>query len=611
MENEITTRAAELKPSSLDENSRTVRIVAATDAPVTVRDWQRGTIPEILEVEKFSLPEGRERVPFLDSHNRSSSRAVVGTVFDLKAAKGKITGVAEISSAANDLFAKIREGHLTDVSVGYLVNDARYIEDGESETISGLTIQGPAKIVTDFMIKEISAVPIGADVNSIIRSENIMTYQNADPEQIRIDERNRCSEIRAMCERFELPEMAEDLIQKGTGVDAARAAVMERVIAQTPEPRHRGVITIERDAQDKRIDAAVDGKLLAGGVRVENPAAGAEEYRKMPLKEIARESLQSAGGNTRGMTTQEIVREAMGLSSRSISHTTSDFPNILGNVANKSSLLAYQQAPSTCRAFCRISTATDFKPINEVRLSEGPDLVENKEAEEIEYGTFEDEGVSYQVKRYARLFSVSDNAIYNDDLGLLLKVPQAYGMAAARLVNKTFWDLHINNTTLDDGVALYHSSHSNLVDSGAGPNETQLDSMRKLMRKQQAPQGANLNIQPRYLAVPASLETDAAALLTTVEGFSSSDGAGRRNPFYNALELIIEPYLDTSSEKIYYMAADPAAVDTAVISFLDGREGPQIDSRPGWDVLGIEFRAHISFACAILDYRAFVRNDGE
>ena len=39
---------AETAPSTLDEKTRSVEVVMATENPVTVRDWERGIIQEVL-----------------------------------------------------------------------------------------------------------------------------------------------------------------------------------------------------------------------------------------------------------------------------------------------------------------------------------------------------------------------------------------------------------------------------------------------------------------------------------------------------------------------------------------------------------------------------------
>jgi hypothetical protein len=36
---------------------------------------------------------------------------------------------------------------------------------------------------------------------------------------------------------------------------------------------------------------------------------------------------------------------------------------------------------------------------------------------------------------------------------------------------------------------------------------------------------------------------------------------------------------------------------------LNGADGPQVDQRLGWDVLGLEIRAVLDFGCGVNDYR--------
>lgn len=60
----------------------------------------------------------------------------------------------------------------------------------------------------------------------------------------------------------------------------------------------------------------------------------ARQYRGMTLLELARESLGNAGVNTRGLSRDEVATRAL--------HSTSDFPEILSAVTNKTLRQAYE-----------------------------------------------------------------------------------------------------------------------------------------------------------------------------------------------------------------------------------------------------------------------------
>jgi hypothetical protein len=104
--------------------------------------------------------------------------------------------------------------------------------------------------------------------------------------------------------------------------------------------------------------------------------------------------------------------------------------------------------------------------------------------------------------------------------------------------------------------------------------------------------------------VPAALETKAEQVLATLAAATVDD----TNPFSGRLSLIVEPRL--ADPKAYYLAADPAAVPSIEFSYLEGASGPQIDTRHGFDVDGLETRVRLDFGAGFLDHRGIVKNPG-
>lgn len=164
---EMTTRQAPLNvrgaPSSLDEKARSVEVVAASETPARVYDYERWEM--VTEVLLMSGLERPEQVPLLDSHSRYSTTHVLGSVRDFRVESDQLVATVIFSStpSADEAFTKVREGHLTDVSVGYLVESYQWVEEGKTAVIEGKTYQGPVKVVTQWRLNELSLVPIGAD----------------------------------------------------------------------------------------------------------------------------------------------------------------------------------------------------------------------------------------------------------------------------------------------------------------------------------------------------------------------------------------------------------------------------------------------------------------
>ncbi|MBW1712757.1 MAG: hypothetical protein JRJ59_06385 [Deltaproteobacteria bacterium] len=64
-------------PATLDEETRSVEVVAATEQPVEVYDWNRGLVREVLLMAALEGPP--EQVPLLDAHSRFATNDLLGS----------------------------------------------------------------------------------------------------------------------------------------------------------------------------------------------------------------------------------------------------------------------------------------------------------------------------------------------------------------------------------------------------------------------------------------------------------------------------------------------------------------------------------------------------
>ena len=78
---------------------------------------------------------------------------------------------------------------------------------------------------------------------------------------------------------------------------------------------------------------------------------------------------------------------------------------------------------------------------------------------------------------------------------------------------------------------------------------------------------------------------------------------------YKSLRLVVEPRITGLD---WYLAADPAQVDTIEYAYLEGAPsgGPLLETREGWDIDGQEYKAREDFGVAAIDYRGLVKNPG-
>lgn len=330
------------------------------------------------------------------------------------------------------------------------------------------------------------------------------------------------------------------------------------------------------------------------------PSEAARQYRHTRLPDMMRQLLEHRGVSTRGLGDVAIVKRVLG------GHTTSDFPALLTETGNRFLRAGYDSYQGGVRRICRQTTAPDFRPINKLNLSEAPALVKVLEHGEVTRGSMSEVKESYSIATFARIFSLSRQAIVNDDLGGFSDFARRQGRAAAELIASELATLLTSNPTMNDGVALFHATHKNLG-TAAAITIVSLGEALKLMRKQTGLDGKTpIDATPKFLVVPAAIEVVGKQFVAEITAAKSADV----NPFSADLEVVVDPRLDANSATAWYLAADPNQIDTIEYAFLDDAPGPQFESREGFDVLGAEMRVTLDFGAGVIDHRGLVKNAG-
>jgi ATP-dependent protease ClpP protease subunit len=353
----------------------------------------------------------------------------------------------------------------------------------------------------------------------------------------------------------------------------------------------------ERDKQRTAMALAID--VRTGGARAEagNPFHG------FTMFELARACADRAGVNTRGMDRMDIVAAAFTSSS-------SDFPQLLGNTANKALLRGYNDAPEAFPTFTRAVSVSDFKPTTLAGLGLFTGLDAIAENGEYKYGKFSETGAPLQLVTYGKMFGISRQAIINDDLNALADVPRKMGAAAKRTVGDAVFAVFTGNPTMADGVALFHATHNNLVSSGTVLSTTSVDGLRVLMATQKDPSGKVVRVPLKYLVVPMGLGGLARTVLESQFEVSGSKNLTTPNIVRNSFEVIEDPRLDASSATAWYGVADPNLIDGIAVGYLDGKQEPYLESKDGWSVDGTAFKVRIDAAVAAVDHRGLAKNPG-
>ncbi|MGP1394174.1 MAG: prohead protease/major capsid protein fusion protein [Inquilinaceae bacterium] len=573
----LITRRAAIEAGSIDEAARTVEVIFSTGAAVERRDFD-GVFQEVLPVENADLTRLNDGASVLDSHRRDGLDSVLGVVEDARIDGGRGVARLRISRRAEAVWQDIRAGVVRHVSIGYTVERWR----------DGTAANGVRQRVAEaWTPQEVSFVAVGADPGARVRADG--------------------DTIRAIAATAGLDAgFADALITRGATVAEARTEALA-ALSQRGGPAIRTQATPDivmgADHADPRTRAARIGEALYCRIDPRHqPSAPARPYVGLSLPDIGRELLRAAGQPVTGLSPSTIIERAL--------HTTSDFALILGDTVGRTLRQAYEAAPAALKSAARQTTARDFRAKHRLQLSEAPTLEKVNEHGEFKSGTLAEAEETYKIGTFGRIVGITRQALVNDDVGAFADLSARLGRAAMDFESQFLVELLTTGAgsgpVLAEGKTLFHADHANRAGAGGVIAEGTLSAGRLAMRTQKDLTGKPINVRPRFLLVPAALETTAEKLLTAIQAATAADV----NPFGGQLDLLVDSRLDAVSATRWYVVADPAQIDGLEYAYLDGAPGPQIESRSGFEVDGVQIRVRLDYGAGFVDFRSWYMNPG-
>ena len=669
----VQVRAATLEPSTFNEADNTVEVVWTQGASVRRFDYWEGkpydealdVTPEAVDMTRFDAGA----VQVIDNHRMYGGvNAILGIAERGWIADGEGRAIIRLSQRPEvaGIVADIRSGVIRAISFGYSVQQYA-ITPGAQRTDGGTVDLYRAVRWTP---QEISFVTVPADAGAGTRSapqasqqqgaqpgglpcefvraaahpsatqEQRMPQENtqgdggtADTQQTAANaatvnraapaatpapaapqaDATRAADVLALCQRHGASDLAESLLRQNATIDQARAAILDRMDAADQSRRGGSTVSVQtvRDEHETRMRGMEEAIMHRMDPRAQLTDLG-RNYRGLSLVEMAREALEGLGVSTRGLSRNEIATRAFQVRATGY-HTTGDFPNLLGGVGARRLRAAYEAAPTTFQLWARrAANLPDFRITNVLAVGGAPELKKLNEAGEYTYGTISEDATSYRAFSYGRAIALTRHMFVNDDLGAFDRLLQRFGESARRLENRLVYDQIAKNPTMQDGKALFHTDHGNLLAATSTLTLDNMGKVRALMRKQKDLDGkTQLNLAPAYLIVPSDLEQAAYTFTssnyspTTMADVNEFRAGGR-----TAVEPIVEPLLDEVSTAAWYMAARSGQIDTVEYAYVDGSEGVRTETFASEDIDGVKVRATLDFAAKVIDWRGLAKANG-
>ena len=645
----------------VDEEQRTVRISFSSELPVLRASWFEDPWVEILGHNdgEANLQRLNNGATVHYNHSRSRrDRVGVVEMAALKDSRGEAIVRFSKREDVDDVWQDVKDGVLRNVSVGYSIDRRELVKESQTKG-------EPSEYrVTRWTPMEISFVDIPADptvgvgrdgegrvdatrdaayhITPINTEEHdmdneqtrdsaadqtdtgVQQTQTREPDPAALEaaqqrgveegrrlENERRAGITAVVEPFhnqlgeEYRSFLDGLLDKGDVTpDQARQLLLDK-LGETTTPAGGDARVTETAGEKFRAACGIAMELRAGIAKGDTPEEQrvlADEVRGYSLFEMARRQLELDGQGTHRLSRMDLVARAF---------TSSDFPLILADVANKAMLKGFDESPETWSMWAQTGNLSDFKIGRRVNLSSFDDLQLVNENGEFKYGTFTEQGETIQLATYGKLFSLSRQAIINDDLSAFTMIPQRMGRAASRVVGDLAYGVITSNPLLTDGIALFDAAHNNLNSGGAAAiTAVSVAAARNAMALQTDANNSatGLNIRPSIFLVPLALE-DTAGVLMASETDPVSVNSRVPNPVRNLATVVSDPRLDADSVTRWYLAASQQ-FDTIEVAFLDGVQAPTLEQQMGWTVDGTEFKVRIDVGVAPMEFRTWQRNDG-
>ena len=482
------------------------------------------------------------------------------------------------------------------------------VDEGTVETINGNTVNGPALVVRESILREVSIVAIGADAKTSMEIRASLMAPEPDEHVVQaVAQAEPAVEIEKHETTEEDTDMNEELNAKLNAITDGLTKLSERIEEtekriETQASRPAPEICVRNTDDIAMADVLQAAVEQAMGVTPTDTKAADIADRKfhgqMGLKQLYTECAHAGGWN--GYLNNGNLGEAV--SAIKASFSTVNLPGILSNAINKRIKAGWDYAEDSWRKIADITSVSDYKQFSTYVLNSKGDYEEVANGGTIPTGELAETGYSNQLKRYGLMFSIDEMDIINDDLNAINQRAFQFGRKASLKLNKVFWTLFQADTDF------FKSANNNIVASAGALSADSLAKLVKAFRKQTDVNGDILGYEPRILLVPAALEVEAQKLYSDAEtrDTTASKQYLTGNPWRGKFAPVASAYL--TSDDDYYLLADPTIAATMQVAFLNGQQAPVVESNPtNFDTFGISYRGKFSFGVAFMDTKAGIK----
>lgn len=250
--------------------------------------------------------------------------------------------------------------------------------------------------------------------------------------------------------------------------------------------------------------------------------------------------------------------------------SSSTFANVLGDSITRRMLAVYGQR-TDLQAWRRVASVTrvaDFRTQERTQMGGYGNLP--AVAQGAPYAALTSPGdlkATYAVTKRGGLETLTLEAIKNDDVGVIRRIPVELALAAANTLYEFALDFFRTNPTIYDTAALYTVGKGNLFSTAFSAAQYQAHrlAMQKFTRLSSA---KRRGVTPRHLLVPVDLQEAA------FDAFKRDQNLDDKFVATVQPQVLVVDYWTDAND--WCTVADPMDLPVLEIGFLDGREDPEL-----------------------------------
>ncbi|MBQ9369309.1 MAG: hypothetical protein IJT83_16115, partial [Victivallales bacterium] len=357
------------------------------------------------------------------------------------------------------------------LSIGSTCEEFKELKAGETETVNGVEVAGPAVLVIRATLHEVSIVAVGADAQTHLDIAASLSLTKtppqtgatpmpentpqATPDQIQTAinaDRERAANVRSICAKY--PEILAKATAENWDENRARQEVLAH-LESTMSNTAPQVITSKQPAVNTAILQAAamqsmgcpEDSITAVASQQALEAADKLYHGHLGLQDLLIEAALANGAQLRTHSLNngnwtDVVEAAIHASGT----TTVSLGGLLGGIINRELLDGYNAIDSTWKEIARVRPCKDFREMVSYRLVSEGGFQKVAPNGELQHGALSETEFRNKADTYGKLVGLTRQDIINDDLGALKDLPNQLGIDAALTLNEVFWREFMDNS---------------------------------------------------------------------------------------------------------------------------------------------------------------------